>query len=510
MLVERDYILRVFIVGLLDVVSVSTILFTIYLFLIVNTLYDFIIVAVFAVLVLVSSFFNIYSSMWYYKSYKYEKLYKEKLSKVAPLKVFPTVAIAMPVYNEDPKIVKNNIEALLKINYPKEKIKFYVLDDTTDIKNAKQIEEVALKNRIMYLHRDVRTGYKAGALNNMLKYSNEEFIAIFDSDEKLTNRDFLIDTLPYFRDKDVAYVQTEKRFQKGNFFSDAVDIFEAFFFKFVQAGRALNNTTIFAGSCGVIRRSAIDTVGGFPQYVLEDTFFSFDSILKGYKNVYIPKNYALGQPLKSFTALAKQQWRYNYGGTQFIKYFIDAKKENLSKSRKIDYFLHGAGLDYVSIFLIIFSIVSIGIVFIVKPLPQLTDISAIVSNPLDILEIMGMIAFIGSFFAPVVLSGLYFKSYKKGVMVSLLNYALAIIRTKAAIALFLNKEPGHQWNKTDKRKIKTTLYSIYAAKSEIAFSAFIWIFAYIAINSANFYGGLWLIGYGLLFSLTAIFIKIYG
>jgi len=401
---------------------------------------------------------------------------------------------------------------LLNINYPKDKIVFYMLDDSTDAGKADEFKKIAKANNFVYMHRDNRRGYKAGALNNMLKRSKEEFVAIFDSDERLVNKDFLIDTLPYFRDKKVAYVQTEKRFEKGTFFSDAVDIFEAFFFKFVQAGRALNNTTIFAGSCGVLRRSAIERVGGFPEYVLEDTFFSFESLLHGYKNVYIPKNYALGQPLKSFTALAKQQWRYNYGGTQFISYFMKKEKKQLTKTSRIDYLLHGAGLDYVSVFLIFFSLVSIGIVFIVTPMPPLTlaSLSTMVSKPLMLLEAMGMIAFVGSFLIPVMLSGMYFGSYRKGFMVSFLNYALAVIRTKAAIAMLLNREPGYQWNKLRPNRIKSTLYSIYAARSEIALSAFIWVFAYIAMSSSNIYGGLWLIGYGLLFSLTALFIRIYG
>ncbi|MEM0149435.1 MAG: hypothetical protein QXW10_00880, partial [Candidatus Micrarchaeaceae archaeon] len=240
--------------------------------------------------------------------------------------------------------------------------------------------------------------------------------------------------------------------------------------------------------------------------------FSFESLLHGYKNIYVPKNYALGQPLKSFTALAKQQWRYNYGGTQFIRYFMKKEKKHLTGTNKVDYLLHGAGLDYVSVFLIFFSLVSIGIVFIVTPLPPFTlmSLASMANKPLILLEVMGMIAFIGSFFIPVVISGLYFGSYKKGFMVSFLNYALAVVRTKAAIAMLLNKEPGYQWNKIQPSKIKNTLYAIYAARSEIALSAFIWVFAYIAINGANFYGGLWLVGYGVLFSLTALFLRLYG
>ena len=53
-------------------------------------------------------------------------------------------------------------------------------------------------------------GFKAGNLNNMLKHSKEEFIAVFDYDEYLTNKNFLTDLIPFFQDKKVGYVQTEK------------------------------------------------------------------------------------------------------------------------------------------------------------------------------------------------------------------------------------------------------------------------------------------------------------
>jgi cellulose synthase (UDP-forming) len=508
---EKDKAFRLLVVLLFNIISIATVLFAAYLLITSHNTYNYVISIIFAVLVIIASFFNIYSSIWYYKSYKYESLWNKNKTKLSKLERFPTVAIAMPIFNEDSKIVNRNARELTLMNYPKDKIKFYMLDDSTDKLKASKIRSIAKRYGFIYIHRDNRKGYKAGALNNMLTYSKEEFVAIFDSDERLVNKNFLLDTLPYFKDEKVAYVQTEKRFEKGSFFSDAIDIFEAFFFKFIQAGRALNNTTIFAGSCGVLRRSAIDAVGGFPEYVLEDTFFSFEASIHGYKNIYVPKNYALGQPLMSFTALAKQQWRYNYGGTQFIDYYLKKDKGKLSLQAKIDYLLHGIGLDYVSVFLILFSIISIGMVFMVTPLPPFTlsNLGSMITNPLIMLELMGIVAFIGSFMLPVLISGIYFGSYKKGFMVTFLNYALAVIRSKAAIAMVLHKEPGSQWGKTAHRT-NSLLYSIYVARAEIALAAFIWIFAYMAINGSNPYGGIWLMGYGILYASTVLFLKVYG
>ncbi|MGI0134529.1 MAG: glycosyltransferase, partial [Candidatus Micrarchaeaceae archaeon] len=340
---------RLLTVTLFSILSIAGIAFSIYLFLISKSLYMYGLSTAFTALSLFAGFFNIYASIWYYRSYLYDSYLAKIKAKLKPLRRMPTVAVAIPVYNEEPEMVQRNVKSLLKLNYPKAKLKFYLLDDSTDTGIANALAGIAKKLGVVYLHRTERKGFKAGALNNLMKHMKEEFIAIFDSDEYLTNRNFLFDTLPYFQDSGISYIQTEKRYARGSFFSDSIDIFDAFFFKFIQPARALNNTAVFAGSCGVIRSSALEKIGGFPEFVIEDTFFSFESDMHGFKSLFVPVVYAIGRPIMSFTELVKQQWRYNYGDTQFISYFL--KRNGLSKKSpftRMDYWTHGLGLNYIS------------------------------------------------------------------------------------------------------------------------------------------------------------------
>ena len=362
---DRGFLTRLLTAMMFIILSVAGVGFAIYLFFVSTSMYMYLIAICFMMLSLVSGFFNIYASVWYVRSYFYSDYLNDINSKLRPLGSFPTVAVVVPSYNEDVEMVKKNLQRLGSLNYPKDKIHFYLADDSTKKGTSEQLEAFCKRNKISFLHRDNRKGYKAGALNEFMKISKEKFIAIFDADEYLTDKNFLLDILPYFQDANLSYVQTEKRYKKGSFFSDSVDIFDAFFFTFIQPARALNNTAVFAGSCGIIRRSALDEIGGFPEYVIEDTFFSFESDFHNFGSLYVPKVYAQGEPIRTFSALVKQQWRYNYGDTQFISYFfsrngISKKKSPLSN---MDYITHGFGLNYLSVFLILFTILSIGIVF---------------------------------------------------------------------------------------------------------------------------------------------------
>ena len=512
-IINTSHLGRLLTVVLFLTLSVLGIAFSIYLFTLANSAYLYSLAITFMFLSLISGFFNVYAANWYYKSYFYDSYLAGIKAKLKPLGTLPRVAVAIPIYNEDPAMVEANLRELAKMDYPKEKMRFYILDDSTEPKISASISRMAKRYGARYIRRNSRKGFKAGALNNMLKYSSEEYIAIFDSDEKLINRGFIRDMLPYFNDEKMSYVQTEKRYSKFNFFSDSVDIFDAFFFKFIQPARALNNTAVFAGSCGLIRRSALDTIGGFPEYVIEDTFFSFESDMHNYKSLYVPKVYALGRPIKTFTELVKQQWRYNYGDTQFISYFF--KRRGFTKRSPLsnmDYITHGFGLNYLSVILIFFTIISIGVVFSSAPFSHI-NFGHILSaaNVALYIELLGFFAFTLSLLTPVLLTMVYFGSWKKGAMVFMLNYALAFVRAKAAIATMLNVNPGVRWNRLNASTTAKNLAVLLTnTKVETAFATLMFALAGFALFHANLAGGAWLTWYGLLYLLTLVFLTKYG
>jgi len=493
----------------LDVVSIG---FSIYLASIAMNLSTVVIAAIFILLSVIAAFFNTLAAFSYYDSYFYEKKLKKSKELNRPLHRFFTVAIVVPIYNENPRIVENTIKRLKSIDYPKDKLNYYILDDSTKADITYSIERIANENGVKFIHRDNREGFKAGALNNFMKYSDEEMIAIFDADEYLVNKRFLLELLPYFENSKIGYVQTEKRYANSNFFANSINLFNSFFFSFVQPSRASHNTSIFAGSCGIVRRKALDEIMGFPEYIIEDTFFSFEAKMKNYKGVYVPKTYALGRPMNKFTSFARQQWRYNYGGTQFLGYYMKKTRDRKFKvSEHVDYISLGFGLNYLSVVLILFTILSILIVFSNFPFAR-QSLNELI-NPLYFkfyLEVYGILALFLSFLAPIIVSRIYFKSFKYGIMIFLLNFALAIIRTKAAIAALVHANPNSRWVKGGSSSNSRFTAAFKNSVTEIAFSASLFGLGIFAFVANNFSGGVWLVWYSILYSSTFYFFYRYS
>lgn len=508
--------LRLFVVALFVSISLLSVAFSIYLMSVAANAIVFALAIAYFALSVVSLVFNTVTSYSYYKSYFYDDYLAALKKKLKPIRNYPTVAVIVPTYSETPEFIEGNMRALKGMDYDPEKIRFYLADDSQDPAMIAGKRAVCEKYGFVYMHRDNRQDFKVGALNNALKQSREEFVAIFDADERLVNPRFVKDLLPYFQDSSIAFVQTEKRFEKASLFSDSVDLFDTLFFRFIQPARALNGTAIFAGSCGLIRHSAIDAIGGFPAYVTEDTFFSFESDMHNFKSVYVPQNYALGKPL-TFSELASQQWRYNYGDTQFLFYFINRirsdKGHRASLFSKVDYLAHGFGLNYLSAILILFTVVSLLTVFSAAPFAyssasQFLNASSTAVN----LEILGVTSFLLSLVVPVALTKAYFGSYLEGVMLFFLNFALSFVRLRGAMSAMLTTNSLKGWFKGSiiEKGSRRTFAALRSAGTEIAFSAVLLFGGFTAMLLANISGALWMFWYSVLYTSTFVFFYRYG
>src|SRR5580765_3260193 len=127
----------------------------------------------------------IYGWHRYYLVYLYMRN-KDKEPKLGPpLDPTPVVTIQLPIYNEM-YVADRLIDAVCRLDYPRELLEIQVLDDSTD--ETRAVAEQAVRRNaakgldISYLHRTDRTGYKAGALEAGMKVCKGEYIAIFDAD----------------------------------------------------------------------------------------------------------------------------------------------------------------------------------------------------------------------------------------------------------------------------------------------------------------------------------------
>lgn len=247
---------------------------------------------------------------------------------------WPFVTIQIPVFN-DP-VAARCIESCMKLDYPRDRFEIIVADDSTDIKTRKILDECARKYPIKIIRRNSRKGFKAGALNNALKYSKGEIIVIFDADF-VPPRKFLKEVVkPFLMDEKVAIVQTRMGFLNYNqnaITRFAASLLAAYHHCWLPITNKYN-AVFFCGTHGAIRRSVLEEVGGWNEDNLtEDADLSVKILDKGYKNVYIPWLRVPGEVPFTLRGFIKQQSRWVYGQTR--TFFDNWKRILFSKTLKL-------------------------------------------------------------------------------------------------------------------------------------------------------------------------------
>jgi cellulose synthase (UDP-forming) len=252
----------------------------------------------------------------------------------------PTVDIFLPIYTEPAEILYRTIVGCQALDYPSEKKKIYVLDDG----RRKEISDLAARLGCEYLTRADNKYAKAGNLNNGLKNSNGEIIAFFDCDQ-VPVRSFLKETVGFFKDPKVALVQTPQHFYNPDIFQKNLKIQhqigqeQDLFFHLIQPGRDYFNSAIFCGSGGVIRRSALEEIGGFTQYaVIEDLPTSLELHAKGYRSVYLNKDLSAGLAPESCAGYINQRKRWTKAGVQIFLFHNPLFKKGLTLGQRLNYF----------------------------------------------------------------------------------------------------------------------------------------------------------------------------
>lgn len=234
----------------------------------------------------------------------------------------PLVTIQLPVYNEK-YVIERLLRNIAEIDYPKEKLEIQVLDDSTDdsLEFTKTLVEELRQTGldIKYVTREIRTGFKAGALKEGLKTAKGEFIAIFDADF-LPKPDWLKRTVPNFTNDNIGVVQT--RWGHINREYSILTKVQAFaldaHFTLEQTGRNSHDHFInFNGTAGIWRKQCIIDAGNWDGDTLtEDLDLSYRAQLKGWKFIYLEDVETPAELPVVISAARSQQFRWNKGGAE--------------------------------------------------------------------------------------------------------------------------------------------------------------------------------------------------
>lgn len=260
---------------------------------------------------------------------------------------YPFVTIQLPLFNER-FVTQRLIDATAKVKWPGDKLQIQVLDDSTD--DTRQIVDQnvlywrELGIDICVIRRENRTGYKAGALRNGMKYARGEFIALFDADFIPTS-DFLERTMPHFSGEHIAMVQARWGFLNSE--HSRITAIQSLLlgphFRIehrVRCGKGLFFN--FNGTAGVWRRSAIESSGGWESdTVTEDLDLSYRAQMTGWRFLYLDDLVVPSELPVTLASFRTQQQRWAKGSVQTaIKILPKILCSRLSAAIKIEAVAH--------------------------------------------------------------------------------------------------------------------------------------------------------------------------
>jgi cellulose synthase (UDP-forming) len=257
-----------------------------------------------------------------------------------------TVDVFIPTYNEDLAVLRPTIEAALAMDHPHET---YVLDDG----RRETVKQLCRQLGVRYLTRPDNKGAKAGNINAALPRTDGEFIAFFDADHA-PFRNFLTELLGYFNDPKVALVQAPQAYYNLDSFqharthgNDAGSPWheQSVFYDAMMPGKDRLNAAFWCGSSAILRRTALEEVGGVDtRTVTEDMHTTMSLHAAGWRSVYDSRELALGIAPDDASGFLVQRQRWAQGALQVLRKDNPLKKPGLTLGQRLAYF---AGVAYV-------------------------------------------------------------------------------------------------------------------------------------------------------------------
>ncbi|MGF1734699.1 UDP-forming cellulose synthase catalytic subunit [Photobacterium satsumensis] len=273
-------------------------------------------------------------------------------------KPLPTVDVFIPTYNESIRVVGPTIAAATQLQYPGI-VNIWVLDDggTAQKLNDKDVDQAnaaysrsnSLKQLcqqlgVHYLTRPENTHAKAGNINHALPHSSGELILILDADH-VPSKDFLTNTIGQFQQQpNLGFVQTPHFFVTPNpiernlGIEDKVPSENEMFYNGILKGLDFWNASFFCGSAAIIRRKALEDVGGIStRTITEDADTALDIHAKGWDSAYINKAMIAGLSPDTFGSYVTQRTRWAQGMLQILMLNNPLLKRGLTFPQKLCY-----------------------------------------------------------------------------------------------------------------------------------------------------------------------------
>lgn len=365
----------------------------------------------------------------------------------------PTVTVQLPIYNER-YVAGRLIKAVAAFDYPHDKLRIQVLDDSTDDTSEivrATLQEVPRDLRIEHIRRGSRTGFKAGALAEGLRRTDSELVAVFDADF-VPPVNFLRSTVAAFADRSVGMVQTRWEHLNPDF--SLLTTLQAYLLDghFVVEHVARANSGCFFnfnGTAGLFRRACIDDAGGWQHDTLtEDMDLSYRAQLRGWRFVYRPDLACPAELPVDMNSFLSQQHRWAKGSLQtarkLLPTILKAKVPLRTKGEAIFHLVGNVGF----VLLLVLILVSLPLQLLRLSHDTVTPRFITLAEGWPILlSALSVLVYYGT--AQLGLQRLGWRTWLKLPLVLAIGSGMCVNNTAAVIAAF-KKQPG-EFRRTPKR-----------------------------------------------------------
>jgi cellulose synthase (UDP-forming) len=242
----------------------------------------------------------------------------ERALRDRPPTALPSVDVLIPTFNEGFEVLEKTIVGARALDYPNARV--FVLDDG----RRAWLAEYCQRQGVGYLTRESNEHAKAGNLNAALARTDSDLVAILDADF-VPYRNFLKRTVGFFDEPTVGIVQTPQHFYnrdpiQTNLLLQAVWPDEQrLFFDIMAPCRDAWGAAFCCGSCSVMRRSALQAIGGIPvASVTEDLLTTLAMLRIGFVTVYLNERLSAGLAPEDIEAFFIQRQRWARGAIQSL------------------------------------------------------------------------------------------------------------------------------------------------------------------------------------------------
>jgi glycosyltransferase involved in cell wall biosynthesis len=235
----------------------------------------------------------------------------------------PMISLHVPAHNEPPDMVMDTLRTLADIDYPRYEI--ILIDDNTDDEALwRPVEDWCRRHGAKFAHLENWPGYKSGALNYALHHLTDpraELIGVVDSDYRI-QPGFLRRCAAAFTDPWIGFVQAPQDYRSWRHSRYYRRLYYSYkyFFDISQPSRNEYNGAIFAGTMGLVRRVALEQLGGWDEWcITEDAELSLRLLRAGWSGLHLDQSWGHGLMPLTFEALKGQRYRWCFGGIQVLR-----------------------------------------------------------------------------------------------------------------------------------------------------------------------------------------------